>query len=399
MTGAARWPAGVMTTSSRLCCRPPPRASCSSPHPGASHRSARPPLEGPSRVRPSASRMRPKPTVSWSRSRPAWSSLTRRPGASRDPHARLLRRARVHAAAGPRPGGRARRRRLPDRPVPAGRGGRVRPRRRRVGRGAGADQGPRRDPAAVRPAAGRLPGGRPADRRRLHRVPHPAPGHAVGLLAAERRSRPGRRPRRGGYWCAEQARRAVRTCHHLHGGIGMDITYPLHRFSALVSDLVRFLGGAEYRLERMLPVERHVHRPDRGAARAARRAARLLRRPAAAGRARRAAHRAARRRLPRRGPPDGPRRLARGRLAAPVRRARIRPGRAADLRERGGPRRRPAARRHPADRRPDAAGARHARQKEFFLPPILAGEVHFAIGYTEPEAGTDLAALRTRAVR
>ncbi len=37
-------------------------------------------------------------------------------------------------------------------------------------------------------------------------------------------------------------------------------------------------------------------------------------------------------------------------------------------------------------------------QKEFFLPRILAGEVHFAIGYTEPDAGTDLAALRTRAV-
>jgi 3-oxo-4-pregnene-20-carboxyl-CoA dehydrogenase beta subunit len=38
-------------------------------------------------------------------------------------------------------------------------------------------------------------------------------------------------------------------------------------------------------------------------------------------------------------------------------------------------------------------------QKDFFLPPILAGEMHVAIGYTEPEAGTDLAALRTRAVR
>jgi len=37
-------------------------------------------------------------------------------------------------------------------------------------------------------------------------------------------------------------------------------------------------------------------------------------------------------------------------------------------------------------------------QKAFFLPKILAGEVHFAIGYTEPDAGTDLAALRTRAV-
>src|SRR5688572_30925588 len=38
-------------------------------------------------------------------------------------------------------------------------------------------------------------------------------------------------------------------------------------------------------------------------------------------------------------------------------------------------------------------------QKEFFLPRILAGEVHFAIGYTEPGAGTDLASLRTAAVR
>ena len=38
-------------------------------------------------------------------------------------------------------------------------------------------------------------------------------------------------------------------------------------------------------------------------------------------------------------------------------------------------------------------------QKDFFLPKILAGELHFAIGYTEPEAGTDLAALKTRAVR
>jgi 3-oxocholest-4-en-26-oyl-CoA dehydrogenase alpha subunit len=38
-------------------------------------------------------------------------------------------------------------------------------------------------------------------------------------------------------------------------------------------------------------------------------------------------------------------------------------------------------------------------QKARFLPPILRGELHFAIGYTEPGAGTDLASLRTRAVR
>ncbi|HXW87997.1 MAG TPA: acyl-CoA dehydrogenase family protein [Streptosporangiaceae bacterium] len=38
-------------------------------------------------------------------------------------------------------------------------------------------------------------------------------------------------------------------------------------------------------------------------------------------------------------------------------------------------------------------------QKQRFLPPIAAGELHFSIGYSEPGAGTDLAALRTRAVR
>jgi alkylation response protein AidB-like acyl-CoA dehydrogenase len=38
-------------------------------------------------------------------------------------------------------------------------------------------------------------------------------------------------------------------------------------------------------------------------------------------------------------------------------------------------------------------------QKKFFLPKALRGEIHFCIGYTEPGAGTDLASLRTRAVR
>jgi len=38
-------------------------------------------------------------------------------------------------------------------------------------------------------------------------------------------------------------------------------------------------------------------------------------------------------------------------------------------------------------------------QKKFFLPKIAAGELHFSIGYSEPGAGTDLASLRTSAVR
>jgi 3-oxocholest-4-en-26-oyl-CoA dehydrogenase alpha subunit len=38
-------------------------------------------------------------------------------------------------------------------------------------------------------------------------------------------------------------------------------------------------------------------------------------------------------------------------------------------------------------------------QKQEFLPKVLQGQLHFSIGYSEPDAGTDLARLRTRAVR
>jgi alkylation response protein AidB-like acyl-CoA dehydrogenase len=61
-------------------------------------------------------------------------------------------------------------------------------------------------------------------------------------------------------WLADQAPAALRTCHHLHGGLGLDATYPLHRYSGLVRDLVRLLGGAEHRLDRL--GSRDAHRPD-----------------------------------------------------------------------------------------------------------------------------------------
>lgn len=54
-----------------------------------------------------------------------------------------------------------------------------------------------------------------------------------------------------------------------------------------------------------------------------------------------------------------------------------------------------------ADRQSGPSIAAHGteEQKEFFLPRIAQGELCFAIGMSEPEAGSDLAALRSRAVR
>jgi hypothetical protein len=53
------------------------------------------------------------------------------------------------------------------------------------------------------------------------------------------------------YWLAEYGPAALRTCHHLHGGLGMDVTYPLPRYSALMTDLAAFVGGAAERLDRL----------------------------------------------------------------------------------------------------------------------------------------------------
>ncbi|MEU4561543.1 acyl-CoA dehydrogenase family protein [Actinoplanes sp. NPDC023936] len=61
-------------------------------------------------------------------------------------------------------------------------------------------------------------------------------------------------------WLTAEAPPAVRTCHHLHGGLGLMIDYPLHRHTTLIRDLVRFLGGAEHALSTL--GERCVPRPD-----------------------------------------------------------------------------------------------------------------------------------------
>ncbi len=52
-----------------------------------------------------------------------------------------------------------------------------------------------------------------------------------------------------GYWVASQAPPVMQICHHLHGGMGMDITYPMPRYYSTIKDLTRLLGGPSHRLD------------------------------------------------------------------------------------------------------------------------------------------------------
>jgi hypothetical protein len=42
-------------------------------------------------------------------------------------------------------------------------------------------------------------------------------------------------------WVRDTAQPAVLICHHLHGGIGVDVSYPLHRLSSMIRDAARYV--------------------------------------------------------------------------------------------------------------------------------------------------------------
>lgn len=46
-----------------------------------------------------------------------------------------------------------------------------------------------------------------------------------------------------------EAFRALYTCQHLHGGLGLDVTYPLHRYFAHAKHLSHLLGGQDAQLD------------------------------------------------------------------------------------------------------------------------------------------------------
>ena len=53
------------------------------------------------------------------------------------------------------------------------------------------------------------------------------------------------------FWAAEGAQRVVHAAHHLHGGVGVDRDYPLHRYFLLVKQAELALGSATPSLQRL----------------------------------------------------------------------------------------------------------------------------------------------------
>lgn len=53
------------------------------------------------------------------------------------------------------------------------------------------------------------------------------------------------------YWAAEGAQFSAYACQHLHGGVGIDVDYPLHRYFIWATQLEHELGAAPLQLEKL----------------------------------------------------------------------------------------------------------------------------------------------------
>ena len=201
------------------------------------------------------------------------------------------------------------------------------------------------------------------------------------------------------YWVCAEAPKALRTCHHLHGGMGVDETYPLHHYSSWVTDIVHALGSLARR--------RRDRGPHRQEPRAHARAQRRLK-----GELRDYFH----------GLADHDQHVDMGRdRHGPTYQRVVRQMGADGWMGIGWPKEYGGHGLGEIEQTIFANEAQHAdvhlpavtlqtvgptlirygteKQKDLFLKRILEGDVHFAIGYSEPDAGTDLASLRTTARR
>ena len=206
----------------------------------------------------------------------------------------------------------------------------------------------------------------------------------------------------GAFWFCDRAPTALQTCHHLHGGMGVDETYPLPRYFARIKDVARLLGGVEAALA-AVPVDRAAEgantelTPEQRSFKEEVRAyfSGLVspedRLEMMSDRHGEAYHRTIRQMGE-----DGwmgvgwPVEYGGKGLGGIEQQIFANEASRADVHL-------PAVTLQTVGPTLQAYGTE--LQKDMFLKAILAGDVHFAIGYSEADAGTDLASLRTTAKR
>jgi alkylation response protein AidB-like acyl-CoA dehydrogenase len=205
----------------------------------------------------------------------------------------------------------------------------------------------------------------------------------------------------GAAWFCDRVPAALQTCHHLHGGMGVDETYPLHHYFAQVKDVARRLGGVHAALahvalddgdgkgleltEAQRAFKAEVREYFSGLVGADDRLEMMTDR-----------HGPAYHRIIKQMGTDGwmgvgwPVEYGGKGLGGIEQQIFANEAARADVHL-------PSVTLQTVGPTLQAYGTQ--KQKDMFLKDILTGDVHFAIGYSEPDAGTDLASLRTTAKR
>jgi 3-oxo-4-pregnene-20-carboxyl-CoA dehydrogenase beta subunit len=198
------------------------------------------------------------------------------------------------------------------------------------------------------------------------------------------------------YWTCSDAPPALRTCHHLHGGMGVDETYPLHHYFSWVTDLTHLLDVRAEAVPVEDPTTKNLELSQ------AQRTFKAETREYFSGLASHNEHREmgldrhgdVYQRVVRQMGEDGkmgvgwPQEYGGHGLGEIEQTIFANEAQYADVHL-------PAVTLQTVG--PTLIKYGSEKQKDLFLKRILAGDVHFAIGYSEPDAGTDLASLRTSA--
>jgi hypothetical protein len=200
------------------------------------------------------------------------------------------------------------------------------------------------------------------------------------------------------YWACTEGPKALRTCHHLHGGVGVDETYPLHHFFSWITDIRHALDVPADAVHIEDPTTKNLELT------ADQRALKAQLREYFTGLADqgehvdmgRDRHGETYQRVVRQMGADGwmgigwPKEYGGHGLGEIEQTIFANEAQRADVHL-------PAVTLQTVG--PTLIRYGTEKQKDMFLKRILEGDVHFAIGYSEPDAGTDLASLRTTAKR